>query len=156
MTWASGRRHDDMAGRKTKARAEQTSDAYLELVRQYPLRPIRSEEELNRAMAMIHGLLDRDRLDPAEEDDLDVLSDLVERYEDKAHPIETGDLSDAEMLKHLIEAKNVTQVEVARATGIAESTISELLAGKRKLSRAHIGKLAKYFHVSPSLFNFAR
>ena len=72
------------------------------------------------------------------------------------HPIETGDLSDAEMLKHLIEAKNVTQVEVARATGIAESTISELLAGKRKLSRAHIGKLAKYFHVSPSLFNFAR
>ena len=39
-------------------------------------------------------------------------------------------------------------------TGIAESTISEVLSGKRKLNRTQIGKLARYFHVSPAVFEF--
>ena len=70
-----------------------------------PLLPIRSEAELDRAAsAVLNGLLDRDQLDAAEQDVLDVLGDLIERYEDEAHPIDTSDLTDAEMLAHLIEA----------------------------------------------------
>jgi HTH-type transcriptional regulator / antitoxin HigA len=141
-----------MAERKTTIRPARVSAAYLELVRQCPLRPIRSEAELDRALVMINRLLDRDRLARAEEDYLDVLSDLVERYEDIAHPISTEDLSDAEMLAHLMEAKEVRQVDVARATGIAESTLSEVLSGKRKLNRTQIAKLAGYFHVEPGVF----
>ena len=63
-------------------------------------------------------------------------------------------VSDAEMLRHLVEAKGITQTEVSRATGIADSTISEVLKGKRSLNRSHIGKLAKYFNVSPDVFAF--
>lgn len=40
------KKREGMAGRKTKARAEQATDAYLELVRQEPLRPIRSAAKL--------------------------------------------------------------------------------------------------------------
>jgi plasmid maintenance system antidote protein VapI len=54
----------------------------------------------------------------------------------------------------LIEAKGAAQAEVARAAGIAESTISEVLAGKRDLTRAQIGRLARYFHVTPAVFSF--
>ncbi len=61
-------------------------------------------------------------------------------------------VSDAGMLRHLIEAKGVTQAEVARATGIAESTISAVLAGNRRLNREHIEKLARYFHVGGQAF----
>jgi HTH-type transcriptional regulator/antitoxin HigA len=56
------------------------------------------------------------------------------------------------MLAHLIEAKGVRQADVARGTGIAISTVSEVLAGKRQLSRRHIEKLATYFHVGASAF----
>jgi len=105
---------------------------------------------LERAIGVINALLDRERLSPAEEDYLDVLGDLVERYEDVHYPIE--DVSDAGMLEHLIEAKGVTQAAVAQATGIAPSRISEVLAGKRKLTREQITKLAAYFHVSPAAF----
>ena len=56
------------------------------------------------------------------------------------------------MIRFLIEAKQVTQSQVAAGTGIAESTVSAVLAGKRKLNRNHIGKLAKYFHVSTAVF----
>jgi len=69
-----------------------------------------------------------------------------------AHPI--APVSDGEMLRHLIEAKGVSQTEVSRATGIANSSISEILKGKRSLNRSHIGKLARYFNVSPEVFAF--
>jgi HTH-type transcriptional regulator/antitoxin HigA len=136
----------------TRTNAARKKDVYLDLIRRYPLRPIRSDRELARAIQMVDSLIDRDDLDTDEQDYLDVLSDLVERYETEEHPL--APVSDAEMLQHLIEAKGVTQVEAARATGIAESTISEVLAGKRTLSRTHIGKLSRYFHVGPGVFRF--
>jgi HTH-type transcriptional regulator / antitoxin HigA len=125
-------------------------DRYLEWIRRFPLRPIRSDRELKHALAVIDQLLDQARLAGEERDYLDVLSTLVENYEGQHRPMPP--VSDAEMLRHLVEAKNVTQVQVARATGIAESTISAVLAGNRRLSRNHIEKLARYFHVGPSAF----
>ena len=139
-----------MPSPKVKIRPRKALDDYLELVRQVPLRPIRSEKGLDRAIAMINLLLDRDRLSFAEEDYLDVLSDLVERYEDQVHPIPHA--ADWEMLRFLIDQKEVTQAEVARATGIRESRISEVLSRKRKLTRTQITKLAAYFRVSPAVF----
>jgi len=128
------------------------TDRYLQLIQRFPLRPIRSDAELNEAIRMIDSLLDRRDLAPEEEDYLDVLGDLVERYESEAHPM--APVSDAEMLRHLIEAKGVSQTAVAKATGIADSTISEAVSGKRALNRSHIGKLARYFAVSPDVFAF--
>ena len=49
-----------------------------------------------------------------------------------------------------MKVEGVKQADAARATGIAVSTISEVLAGKRQLSRGHIEKLAAYFHVGVS------
>ena len=136
----------------TVNRREDARDGYLELVVQFPLRPIRSDEELAEAVRMVDSLLDRRDLAPEEEDYLEVLGDLIERYEGEAHPM--APVSDAEMLRHLIEAKEVSQTEISTATGIADSTISEILKGKRSLNRGHIGKLARYFNVSPDVFAF--
>jgi HTH-type transcriptional regulator / antitoxin HigA len=129
-----------------------THDRYLELVREFPLRPLRSDEELDQAVKVVDSLLSQKTLVTDEEDYLDVLSDLVRRYESEAHPI--APVSDAQLLRHLIEAKGVSQTDVSQATGIAVSTICEVIAGKRTLSRRHIGKLAKYFRVSPEAFAF--
>jgi HTH-type transcriptional regulator / antitoxin HigA len=139
-----------MASPTTKTRRAGTLNAYLKLVRLFPLRPIRTEAELGRATAVINSLLDRNQLSAAEQDYLDVLGDLVERYETKHHAI--GDVADADVLEHLLEARGVTQAAVARATGIAESRLSEVLRGKPQLTRAQITKLAAYFHVGPAVF----
>ena len=58
----------------------------------------------------------------------------------------------ADLLRFLIEQKGVTQTEAAIGARIAESTISEVLSGKRKLNRTQIGKLARYFNVEPGSF----
>ena len=123
---------------------------YLDLIRRFPLRPLRSDSELDSAIEVIDSLIDLDKLSAPERDYLDVLSDLVKDYEEEAVAIKS--VSDSEMIRFLIEAKQVTQSQVAAGTGIAESTVSAVLAGKRKLNRNHIGKLAKYFHVSTAVF----
>ena len=129
-----------------------TEDRYLELIRRFPLRPLRSDADLDAAVAVVDGLIDGDDLTNAERDYLDVLSDLVESYEDAAVPMRVVD--DAEMLRFLIENRNITQSELARRTRIAESTLSEVQSGKRNLTRTQIGKLARFFQVEPGVFSF--
>lgn len=128
-------------------------DRYLELVLAFPLRPIRMETELDDATRVIDSLIDLDELSGPERDYLDVLTDLVEAYETEHYSAEP--VTDADMLQFLLETKGVTQSVAAKGAGIAESTVSEVLSGKRKLNRKQIGKLAKYFHVEPGVFEFA-
>jgi HTH-type transcriptional regulator / antitoxin HigA len=132
---------------------ESMGSAYFDLVQRFPLRPLRSEEGLDRAIAVIDGLLDKEALVPDEQDYLDVLSDLVKRYETDEHPM--APVSDRQLLQHLLEARGTTQSELARETGIAESTISEVLSGKRTLNRRQIGKVSRYFGIQPGTFSFS-
>ena len=142
-----------MASDLETSRADSGNNRYWELLHHLALRPIRSDEDLDRAIAAIDTLIDRPQLDRDEEDYLDVLSDLVAKYESEHHPIPSA--SDAEVLRFLMtDAKGVSQAKLATDTGIPESTISEILAGKRGLSRRNIGILARYFDVRPAVFSF--
>ena len=127
-----------------------TDPAYLTLIWRFPLRPIRSDAELDAASEVIDDLTDRDDLSPAESDYLDVLGDLVEKYEDEH--VEMPDVSDAAMLRSLMDEMSVKQVDVVRGTGISKTVLSLVLNGKRDLTREHIGILSKYFGVNPSVF----
>ena len=51
------------------------------------------------------------------------------------------------MLRHLMEAKSITQARLSKDTSIPKSTISEVLAGKKPFSRQIVRKLADYFQV---------
>lgn len=129
-----------------------SQDRYLELVLAFPLRPIRTEKELDAATRAIHALIDLEKLSDPERDYLDVLTDLVEAYEAEHYPDEP--VSDADLLRYLLENKGVSQVDAAKGAGIAESTVSEVLSGRRMLNRKQIGKLANYFRVEPGAFEF--
>jgi HTH-type transcriptional regulator / antitoxin HigA len=56
------------------------------------------------------------------------------------------------MLRYLIETHQKTQRGVAAGTGPADSTISEILAGKRELSVKQIESLARFFKVKAAVF----
>ena len=120
---------------------------YLKLIKRFPLRSIRTEEELDAAMEVIRALL-QDDLDAAGEDYLSALTDLVEVYENKVHPI--PDASEADVLRLLMESNHLSQSQLAAKSGIAQSTISAVLSGTRSLTRDHIVELARLFHVSPA------
>jgi len=139
-----------MARRSRQVVPHATDEKYFKLVRKFPLRPIGSEAELDRAIAMIDSLTARDDLDLGEQDYLDVLGDLVHRYEAEHDPI--APVPDADMVRFLLESNDMAQSDLAQRSEIAESTISEILAGRRKLSRRHIATISRVFRVSPALF----
>ena len=125
--------------------------AYLALFRAFPIRPIRSEKELDAAIAVARDLFCRRApLNTHEQDYLDVLSHEIERYEAEVYPIPS--ISDAAMLRHLLEAQGASLSATAEATGIATSTLSAVVNGKRKLNVQHIRRLAAHFGVEPSVF----
>lgn len=132
-----------------KSKAHHVHKSYLNLIAESPLASIKSEKQLNAAQAMMDRLLRLESLDAGEELYLDALSDLVAAYEDAYHPIAPA--SDADMLRHLMDAKEVTQAELHRQTGIPKSTISEVLAGKKPFSKTLIRTLADFFKVDASV-----
>jgi HTH-type transcriptional regulator / antitoxin HigA len=135
---------------KTKTKGPgATPSRWLELATEFELRPIRTDEELDRAIALVDRLTDLETLTPEEQDYLLVLSDLVADYEDEHEP---DDATPADVLRHLIEAKGVSQTEVARGTGLSDATISHILAGNRPPSRKAIAALSAYFKVEPAVF----
>jgi HTH-type transcriptional regulator / antitoxin HigA len=125
--------------------------AYLELMKQFLLVPIRSDVELTKATAVADELASRRaRLTQDEEKYFSVLCSLIEQYEDEAVPM--PDIGAADMLRFLIEQRGVTQQTVAVETGIANSTLSAVLTGNRGLTVKHIEKLSAYFGVEPGVF----
>ncbi len=131
---------------KTQFRLKGKSrDSYMELVLDFPLASIKSDEHLAEAQRTMDALLARGTLDEGDETYLDALSDLVGSYEDEHHAISPA--SDADMLRHLMDVKGVSQMQLSRDTGLPKSTISEVLSGKRPFSRQMIRKLAEYFNV---------
>lgn len=124
-------------------------DSYLELVTAFPLASIKSDKHLAESQKVMGRLLVNGKLDVGEEMYVDALSDLVGTYEDEHHSI--GPASDADMLRHLMDAKGINQAELSRDTGLAKSTVSEVLSGKKSFSRQMIRKLADYFKVDVSV-----
>lgn len=124
------------------------SRRWIELAKEFPLRPIRSDADAALAVAVIDRLTDREALTAEEEDYLEVLSDLVADYEDEHEPEGTP----AEILRGLIENQGVSQADVARGTGLSDATISHILVGHRPPSRRAMAALAAYFKVDPGVF----
>ena len=132
------------------ARRRSGRDHYFELVQQFPLRPLRSDEELCEAIKVIDSLIVRGDLDSGEQDYLDILTDIVEKYEVEEQPMPA--VSESAMLRHLIEARGITQSKLAEDVGILMSTISEVLNNKRRFTRQQLAAVSKYFGVSPTVF----
>jgi HTH-type transcriptional regulator/antitoxin HigA len=125
------------------------SDTYFELVRAFPLTHIRDEVHLAEAQAVIDRLLRQD-LDAGGQEYLDVLTDLVEDYEDEH--VEVPEVDEADVLRELMRGHGLTQTRLSEAVGIAQSTLSAVLNGTRSLTKGQVVKLAKFFAVHPSAF----
>jgi HTH-type transcriptional regulator/antitoxin HigA len=123
--------------------------SYFRLVRDFPLVHIRDREHLAQAQATIDRLLCRD-LDDGEEAYLDVLTDLVDAYEEEHVTI--PDAPEADVLRELMAANRLSQPALAGAVGIAQSTLSAVLNRKRALTRSQVTALAGFFRVSPAVF----
>ena len=111
--------------------------------------PIRDDTHLEQALDIIDRLTDRPQRSTGEEEYLGALADLVYVYEHEhvTWPPVTG----IAVLRHLMDEHSLTQADLAPLFG-GRSVISEVLAGKRRLSLTHITRLAERFGLPADVF----
>jgi len=121
----------------------------MELIRRFPLKTMKNDDEHEQAAAIISELIGRN-LDAGSSDYLDTLIVLVNKYEDEQHAIDER-MTPREALRALMEANGLNQAAVGRIIG-SESAVSMFLKGDRGLSKVQIRKLAERFKIDPMVF----
>lgn len=133
-------------------------NGYLKLIKRFPLRPIRTDEELDMASEIFSELgMKGDNLSQDENDYLDILRQQIMNYEAKSSVIqamitEARNIRPQRILQSIIEENGLSQSQLAREIGCHQENISAFLSGKRGLSKVNAMKLAKHFSVSVELF----
>jgi HTH-type transcriptional regulator/antitoxin HigA len=110
---------------------------------------IESEEQLAAYTKALFGLTAEPRPTQAQVKAIELLTLLIERYEQESYTI--PEASPADVLRFLLERHGLLQRDVATELG-GESVVSEVLSGKRKLNAAQIEQLSRRFRVSPAVF----
>jgi HTH-type transcriptional regulator / antitoxin HigA len=110
---------------------------------------ITSERQHEEYLSVLDKLATKENPTSEEEKYAEVLMTLIEAYEEEHNSI--PDASPVEVLRTLLDANDLRQKDLVSIFG-SESIVSEVLHKKRGLSKTHIAKLSKRFHVSPAVF----
>ena len=111
---------------------------------------IETEEENERMLKVVEKLMDKGDSMSAEEDKLlKLLVRLVEDFEERFYHL--GNATPLEVLEHLMESRDIKQTHLWEVFG-SKGVASEVLNGKRGISKTHARALAEYFHVPADLF----
>lgn len=119
------------------------------LSRELP-RPIRNDRELEKAIARLEELDPRHEHLTAEERELaELYTALIEAYEDQRYPVPR--VAPSQLLKALLEQREMAQSDIAHLLGGSGHT-SEVLNGKRSVSKAQAKRLAAFFDLPAESF----
>jgi HTH-type transcriptional regulator/antitoxin HigA len=110
---------------------------------------IHSDEELQEYTKALFELTAKEETTPDEDEAIELLTLLIERYETERYPVPTGD--PVTVLRLLMESHGLLQKDLIPEFG-AESTVSLVLSGKRDMNKDHIERLSRRFRVSPAVF----
>ncbi|MBC7784551.1 MAG: helix-turn-helix domain-containing protein [Burkholderiales bacterium] len=82
-----------------------------------------------------------------------VLASLISEYERSAgRRLDTSKITAAQVVRHLLEDRAMSVNRLARTLGISQSSLSDMLGGRRDWSKPAIIKIAAYFGLEPGLF----
>ena len=107
------------------------------------IKPIKTQENYNTTLSQIESLMDAKPNTP-QMDELEVLTTLVESYEEQHYAIDAPDPIEA--IKFRMEQEGLKQKDLVSIVG-SKSRVSEILNKKRKLTIEMIRNLHKQLHI---------
>ena len=125
---------------------------YANLLVEYLPGVIQTEEENEKALAFVGRLMKKgeNNLSPEEGRLLDLLVPLIEDFEEKAYPM--GDASNpAVAVRELMREHELKQTDMLDIFG-SQGVVSQVLKGKREISKAHAQKLSERFRLPIDVF----
>jgi HTH-type transcriptional regulator / antitoxin HigA len=122
---------------------------YPQLLAEFVPQAIDSEAEYDRALAIAERLTFKKDRTEAEIKFLKLLVVLIEDYEAEHYPMD--DVAPHELLQHLMESNGTRQADLVGLIG-SRGVVSEVVNGKRAISKSQAKALGEFFSVSPGLF----
>lgn len=126
--------------------------AYADLLVEALPGVIRNEKENEQALAFVGRLMKKgeDALSPEEDRLLDLLTTLIEDFEDKAYPM--GETSNPQVaLRELMREHELKQTDMLDIFG-SQGVVSQVLNGKREISKAQARRLSERFRLPIDIF----
>jgi HTH-type transcriptional regulator / antitoxin HigA len=134
----------------TKLEVLEVEKAWKTLQKRTSLRPIKNKTEYEKMASLLNNLIDivgsNERHPLA--DLMEIVGDLIARYESVAFPVR--DAPPNQVLAYLMQERSLKQKDLCDI--VSQGVLSEILAGKRDISRKVAKSLADYFGVSPAVF----
>lgn len=121
---------------------------YSDLLSKYIPQAIETEEEYDRILKIAEQLTFTKKT-PEENVLYKLLITLIEAYETENYSMDEA--TPHEILQHLIESSGTRQVDLVGVIG-SSGVVSEVVNGKRSISKTQAKALGDYFKVSSSLF----
>jgi HTH-type transcriptional regulator/antitoxin HigA len=124
---------------------------YARLANRIVVKAIETEEEYDRMVAAVEHLIGKgeERLSPEESALLETMAILVQAYDDRHHPLPP--VAPNEMLAYLMTTSGRTAADLLPVLG-TRGRVSEVLSGKRSISKEQAKRLASVFKVTADLF----
>ncbi|HYW43741.1 MAG TPA: helix-turn-helix domain-containing protein [Bryobacteraceae bacterium] len=115
-------------------------------------RVIATEKENARALAIVESLMEKGERNMTPEEDalLDLLTNLIRDYEASTHPSRPESTPHG-LVAFLLEQRDLKPNDLWPVIG-SKGRVSEILAGKRSISKEQAKKLAEFFRVRADLF----
>jgi len=126
-----------------------SKETYTQLLTEVAPKIIETEAEYEQILAKVEQLTFTKNKTSAQQNLLKLLVLILEDYENKNYPVPTA--KPFEILQHLMESSGTIQADLVGIIG-SSGVVSEVVNGKRNISKAQAKALGEYFKISPSLF----
>lgn len=142
-----------------RSRSRSTVPAFADMPAEYGAlcrdvllpRPIRDRTQYRDTVAIADTLAGH-RLNRDQSDYFALLCDLIEAWERDHQPAPPPAAGPLDVLRHLLEANDLTGADLARLLDVSRSLASRILSGERQLTAAHIATLSRRFRLNPAAF----
>lgn len=124
-------------------------ESYANLLAQYQPKVIGTESENEAAIVLALELEHRLNRTPEEDAFLELLVTLIEKFEDEHYQLNAS--TPQSILQHLMAAKNLKQSDLVGILG-SSGVVTEIVNGKREISKAQAKALGEFFHLSHTVF----
>jgi len=124
-------------------------EEYIKLLSEIVIKPIESDEELDRYVKLVEPYFFDKEKSPEEVSIYNLLTILIVEYEEKHYPV--PELEPLEFLKGCMELHDLKQEDLVGVIG-SQGVVSEVINGKREISKAQARALGEFFKVDYKSF----
>jgi HTH-type transcriptional regulator / antitoxin HigA len=112
---------------------------------------IKSKKQYNEYCNKLETLLDNNSKSKSMKEEIELLTLLIEKWDNEHNSF--NDLDPVQLLKSLIDDRNMKPIVLAELLGVSKGLVSDILNYKKGLSKEIIRKLADTFKLSHEAFN---